>query len=58
MSPRSVVINMVDCDIVKSEFKLQSHHYIHFWTNTFEKSHESPWRNGLSAELWIRCKGV
>ena len=30
MDPRGVVINLLDCDIVVSEFELQSRHYIHF----------------------------
>ena len=34
---RGVVANMLDCDIPGSEFKLQSHYYIHFWTNTLGK---------------------
>ena len=25
--------NMLDCVIVASEFKLQLHSYLHFWTN-------------------------
>ena len=28
-----VVANVLNCDIVVSEFKLQSHYYSHFWTN-------------------------
>ncbi len=35
---RGVVSNMVDCDIVVSEFKLQLRYYVHFRTNTLEKS--------------------
>ena len=36
-NPRGVVVNMLDCDIVVSEFELQSHSYVHFRTNTLEK---------------------
>ena len=35
--PHNVVANMLDCDIVVSEFKLQSCYYIHFQTNTLGK---------------------
>ena len=28
--PRKVVANVLDCDIVGSEFELQSRYYIHF----------------------------
>ena len=31
------VANMLDCDIVISEFKLQSRYYIHFRSNTLGK---------------------
>ena len=30
-----VVTNLLDCDIIVSEFELQSHTYVHFWTNTY-----------------------
>ena len=29
-NPCGVVVNMLDCDIIASEFKHQSHYYIHF----------------------------
>ena len=29
--------NVLDCDIVENEFKLQSHYCFHFWTNTLGK---------------------
>ena len=35
--PRGVMVKAMDCGIVVSEFELQSHYYIHFWTNTLEK---------------------
>ena len=34
-SPLSVAAYVLDCDIIINKFKLQSHYYIHFWTNTF-----------------------
>ena len=34
---RGVLANMLDYDIVVSEFELQSHCYIHFQTNTLGK---------------------
>ena len=33
-SPRSVVENILDCDIGVKEFELQSRYYVHFQTNT------------------------
>ena len=33
-SPHGVVVNRLDCNIIGSEFKLQSCDYIHFRTNT------------------------
>ena len=32
-----VVVNVQDCDIVVSEFELNSHYYVHFRTNTLGK---------------------
>ena len=29
--------NVLDCDIVVSEFALQLHYYVHFGTNNLEK---------------------
>ena len=36
-SPPDVVDNLLDCDIVVSEFDLQSFYYAQFQTNTFGK---------------------
>ena len=36
-SSYGVVDNVPDCNIVVSEFKLQSCYYVHFWTNTLGK---------------------
>ena len=36
-SPCDVVANVVDCDLVVSEFELQSRYYVNFRTNTFGK---------------------
>ena len=33
-----VVAKVLDCDIVRSEFELQSRYYVHFRTNTLGKS--------------------
>ena len=33
-----VVAIMLVCNIIESEFELQLHYYIHFWTNTLRKS--------------------
>ena len=35
--PRVFVANALDCDIVVSEFELQSRYYVHFRTNTLGK---------------------
>ena len=32
-----VVVKVLDCRIIQSEFKLQSCYYVHFWTNTLGK---------------------
>ena len=32
-----VELNVKDCEIIISEFELQSRYYVHFRTNTFEK---------------------
>ena len=34
--------NVLDCDRVVSELKLQLHYYTHFWTNTFGKILKPP----------------
>ena len=33
-SPRGVVDNVLDCEIILSEFELHSRYYVHFWANT------------------------
>ena len=35
--PRGVVVNILDCSIIVSEFKLQSHSSVHFRTNILRK---------------------
>ena len=34
---RGVMVKVMDCGIVVSEFKLQSRYYVHFQTNTLGK---------------------
>ena len=34
---RRVIVKVINCRIVVSEFKLQSRYYVHFWTNTLGK---------------------
>ena len=36
-NPRGIVVNVMNCDIVVSEFELQPHYHIHFRANTFGK---------------------
>ena len=35
---KGIVANELGCNIVVSKFELQSHYFVHFWTNTLEKS--------------------
>ena len=35
--PRGVMVKVIDFEIVVNEFELQSHYYVHFWTNTLGK---------------------
>ena len=37
MSPRGLVANELDCDIVVTEFEFHSHFYVPFRTSTLEK---------------------
>ena len=41
-SSHSVVTNVLDCNILVNKFKLQSHYYIHFQTNTHVKDMKLP----------------
>ena len=36
-SRHTIVVNVLECDIIVSKFELQSCYYIHFWTNTLGK---------------------
>ena len=36
-SPGDVVVNVLDCHIVESEFEFRLRYYVHFWNNTLEK---------------------
>ncbi len=35
--PRGVMVKAMDCEIVVSEFEIQSRYYVHFRTNTLGK---------------------
>ena len=35
------VANVLNCEVVESEFKLQSHYYVYFMINSFEKGIDS-----------------
>ena len=39
-SPRGAVANVLNCNIVVSEFRLHSRYYIHFRSNTLGKRYE------------------
>ena len=41
--PRGVMVKAVDCEIVVSEFVLQSRYYVHFRANTLGKGIEPPY---------------
>ena len=43
------VANMLDWDIIVSDFEFQSYYYIHFWTNTLRKI-----MNLLSPQLLVK----
>ena len=40
-SPRCIMPNLLDCDIVVNDIELKSLYYIHFQTNTLENSMKS-----------------
>ena len=48
-SPRGVVANVLDCNIVINEFELQSCYYIDFRTNTLGKD-----INSLKGCIWLK----
>ena len=37
LSPYVVVANVLDCDIIVSEFEIQSCYYVYFWMNKLRK---------------------
>ena len=41
--PRGVMVKAMDCEIVVSEFVLQSRYYVHFWTNSPWERYEPPY---------------
>ena len=47
--PHGVMVKAMDCRIIVSNFKFQSHYYIHFWTNILGKS-----MNSLSSQLLVK----
>ena len=47
--PRGVMVKVMDCGIVVSEFVLQSRYYVHFRANTLGKR-----MNPLSSQLWVK----
>ena len=48
-SPDGVVSNVLDCDIVVSEFELNSRYYGHFRTNTLQKDMKP-----LIHQVWVK----
>ena len=56
--PRGVMVKVLDCEIVVSEFELQSRYYVHFRTNTLEKGMYPPYPSsyGLSDTITALLK--
>ena len=46
---RGVMIDVFDCDIVVSEFELQSCYHVHFRTNTLGRV-----MNPLIPQMWVK----
>ncbi len=42
VSFRGVMAKVLDFNMIVSDFQLQLHNYVHFWTNTFGKEIETP----------------
>ena len=47
--PRGVMVKVMDCGILGSEFILQSRYHVRFRGNTFGKG-----MNPLSSQLWVK----
>ena len=45
---RGVAVNVLDCNILISEFELQSRFYVHLRTNTFGERYEPPYPSAMS----------
>ena len=58
-SPREVVANVLNCDIIESEFELHSHNCIHFRANALGKVKNSyiPPSSGLNSTTAVLLKG-
>ena len=53
--------NVLDCDIVESEFELQLFYYVYFWTNTLGKSMKpipSYGLNSITTVLYMADFGI
>ena len=37
VSPRGLVANVLDCNIVGNDFEFLSRYYVHFWAHTFRE---------------------
>ena len=53
--PCGVMVKVMDCGIIVSEFILQSHYYIHFWAITLRKGMNPPYppRYGLNSTTTV-----
>ena len=56
-SPCGIVVNMLDCNIVVSQFKLQLPYHIHFQTNTLRKSMK-PFILSLNERVYMKERKV
>ena len=49
-SPKSVVVNVRNCDVVVNEYEIQSLYYVHFRTNTIWERNEP----AKPSQLWVK----
>ena len=57
--PRGVMVKVMDCGIVVSEFELQSRYYVHFRTNTLGEKYQPPYlpSYGLNSTTTVLLEG-
>ncbi len=57
--PCCIMVKVMDCGIVVSEFVLQSRYYVHFQANTLRKGMNSPYppNYGLNSTITVILEG-